>query len=245
MTAAHSELLALLTLRFTPGLGPRRIEALRRHCGTAQAVLKRPLTELRAVDGLDQKTLAAIGTPEPGQRALQELGNAAQYGATLLGRGLEGYPAALEALSDPPAVIWVAGELPALDTVPQAIGVVGTRRASSYALNLAARISADLARAGVVVVSGLARGIDTAAHSAAVEAGGISIGILGSGLDQMYPPENRELARRLTVISEYPLGTRPAAHNFPMRNRLIAALSAGSLIVEGERKRRTASVLAA
>ena len=236
MTAAHPELLALLTLRFTPGLGPRRIEALRRHFGTAQAVLKRPLTELRAVDGLDQKTLAAIGTPEPEQRALQELGNAARYGATLLGRGLEGYPAALEALGDPPAVIWVAGELPVLDTVPQAIGVVGTRRASSYALNLAARISADLARAGVVVVSGLARGIDTAAHSAAVEAGGTSIGILGSGLDQMYPPENRELAKRLTVISEYPLGTRPAAHNFPMRNRLIAALSAGSLIVEGERK---------
>lgn len=108
--------------------------------------------------------------------------------------------------------------------------MVRTRKASSYALNLAARISADLARTGVVV-SGLARGIDTAAHIAAVDVGGVSIGILGNGLD---PAENRELAERLVVISEYPLGTRPAAHNFPMRNRLIAALSAGSLIVEGE-----------
>ena len=235
MTAAPDpELLALLTLRLTPGLGPRRVEALRRHCGSAQAVLGAPLMELREVAGLDFKALAAIGSPEPQRRALQEVGIAAEYGATLLGRGLEGYPAALEALGDPPAVVWLRGELPILDTVPQAIGVVGTRKASSFALHLAARISADLARAGVVVVSGLARGIDTASHLAAVDAGGVSIGILGSGLDQMYPAENRGLAERLVVISEYPLGTRPAAHNFPMRNRLIAALSAGSLIVEGE-----------
>lgn len=237
MTAAPDpELLALLTLRLTPGLGPRRVESLRRFCGSAQAVLAAPVLELREVSGMDQKTLAALGTPEPQRRAVQEVERAADYGATLLGRGLEGYPAALEALGDPPAVIWVAGELPLLDTVPQAIGVVGTRKASSYALNLAARISADLARAGVVVVSGLARGIDTAAHTAAVQAGGVSIGLLGSGLDEMYPPENRDLARRLVVVSEYPLGTRPAPHNFPMRNRLIAALSAGSLIVEGELK---------
>ncbi|WP_424950476.1 DNA-processing protein DprA [Deinococcus sp.] len=237
MTAVHSsELLALLTLRLTPGLGPRRVEALRRFCGSAQAVLSAHLTELREVSGMDQKSLAAIGTPEPERRAMQQLQHAADYGATLLGRGLEGYPEALEALDDPPAVIWVAGELPPLTTVPQAIGVVGTRKASTYALHLTARISADLARAGVVVVSGLARGIDTAAHRAAVDAGGVSIGILGSGLDQMYPAENLGLSRRLTVISEYPLGTPPAAHNFPMRNRLIAALSAGSLIVEGELK---------
>ena len=232
--APNPELLALLTLRLTPGLGPRRVEALRRHCGSAWAVLVAPLMELREVAGLDFKALAAIGSPEPQRRALREIETAADHGATLLGRGLEGYPAALEALSDPPAVVWLRGELPTLDTVPQAIGVVGTRKASSFALTLAARISADLVRAGVVVVSGLARGIDTASHRAAVDAGGVSIGILGSGLDQMYPAENRDLAERLVVISEYPLGTRPAAHNFPMRNRLIAALSAGSLIVEGE-----------
>lgn len=235
MTPAHDpELLALLTLRLTPGLGPRRIEALRRRCGSAQAVLAAPLTTLREVGGLDAKTLTAIGTAEPGRQALQQLHLAAEYGAAVLGRGLEGYPQALEALDDPPAVLWATGELPVLDTVPRAIGVVGTRKASTYALNLAARVSADLARSGVVVVSGLARGIDTAAHRAAVNAGGVSIGLMGSGLDQMYPAENAGLARQLVVLSEYPLGTRPAAHHFPMRNRLIAALSAGSLVVEGE-----------
>jgi DNA processing protein len=235
MTSVHDpELLALLTLRLTPGLGPRRIEALRRFCGSAQAVLATPLMTLREVGGLDFKALTAIGTPEPQRRALQQLQLAADYGATLLGRGLEGYPQALEALDDPPAVLWVRGDLPTLNLVPRAIGVVGTRKASTYALNLAARVSADLARSGVVVVSGLARGIDTAAHRAAVDAGGVSIGLLGSGLDQMYPAENADLAERLVVLSEYPLGTRPAAHNFPMRNRLIAALSAGSLVVEGE-----------
>ncbi len=233
--SSDPELLALLTLRLTPGLGPRRVEALRRFCGSAQAVLEAPLLRLREVPGLDLKALQALGDPGHRQRAEREWQRAADFGATLLGRGLGGYPQALEALDDPPAVLWLRGELPALEVVPRAVGVVGTRKASDYALRLAARISAGLAGAGVVVVSGLARGIDTAAHQAAVDAGGESVGILGSGLDQLYPPENRELAARLSVLSEYPLGTRPAPHNFPPRNRLIAALSAGSLIVEGER----------
>ena len=228
------ELLALLTLRFTPGLGPRRVEALRSFCGSAQAVLKTPLLDLREVPGLDVKALQAIGTAGPAVKAAQEIERAAEYGATLLGRGLEGYPEALESLGDPPAVIWVSGELPPLAAVPRAIGVVGTRKASTHALHLTGQISTDLTRADVMVVSGLARGIDTAAHAAAINAGGLTLGILGSGLDQMYPPENEGMARRMTVISEYPLGTGPAPHNFPQRNRLIAALSAGSLIVEGE-----------
>ena len=233
---ADPELLALLTLRFTAGLGPRRVEALRKFCGSAQQVLKTPLTDLRDVPGMDLKSLQAIGTAGPAHKAAQEIERAAEYGATLLGRGLEGYPEALESLGDPPAVIWVSGELPPLAAVPRAIGVVGTRRASTHALHLTGQISTDLTRADVIVVSGLARGIDTAAHAAAVNAGGVSIGILGSGLDQMYPAENEGLSRRMVVISEYPLGTGPAPHNFPQRNRLIAALSAGSLIVEGEFK---------
>ena len=233
---SDAELLALLTLRFTPGLGPRRVEQLRAHCGSARAVLTTPLLLLRELPGLDVKVLAALGTPGPARKAAEELLRARDFGATLLGRGLPGYPQALESLGDPPAVIWVSGELPPLDVVPRAIGIVGTRKASAHALHLAGQISGELARAGVVVVSGLARGIDTAAHAAAINAGGVSIGILGSGLDVMYPPENEGLARRLVVVSEYPLGSGPSPHNFPMRNRLIAALSAGSLIVEGDLK---------
>ncbi|MEF2277073.1 DNA-processing protein DprA [Deinococcus sp. YIM 134068] len=238
MTAAvhtsASELRALLTLRFTPQLGPRRIESLRRHFGSAEAALRAPLTTLRAVPGLDAKSLAALGSAKAGEQAEAELDKARAEGVTLLGRGLEGYPPALDALGDPPPVLWVRGELPSFPVVPRAVGIVGTRAASPHALSLTRAVAADLARAGVTVVSGLARGVDTAAHEASVEAGGVSVGVLGSAVNHIYPRENERLAARLTLISEYPLGTGPAQHHFPTRNRLIAALSAGTLVVEGE-----------
>ncbi|MCY1703221.1 DNA-processing protein DprA [Deinococcus sp. SL84] len=236
-----AELLALLTLRLTPGLGTRRIEALRRHFGTAQAALEVPPEALREVPGLDRRSAAAIGMAPPRESAAQELEKVAaarQAGKdiTLLGRGLPGYPPALEALGDPPAVLWVRGPLPELPPTPPAVGIVGTRSASPHALSLTRQIAAELAGTGLTVVSGLARGVDTAAHSAAVEAGGLSIGVVGHAVDRVYPAENVDLARRLTLVSEYPLGTGPKAHHFPQRNRLIAALSAGVLVVEGELK---------
>ncbi|WP_216323780.1 DNA-processing protein DprA [Deinococcus aestuarii] len=233
---ALAELRALLTLRFTPHLGPRRIENLRRHLGSARAVLGAPLTALRGVPGLDAKSLAALGTPRAAEQAEAELDRARAGGVTLLGRGLEGYPPALDALGDPPPVLWVRGELPDLPVVPRAVGIVGTRGASPHALGLTRALAADLARADVTVVSGLARGVDTAAHTASVEAGGVSVGVLGSAVDRVYPAENTRLAERLTLISEYPLGTGPAQHHFPTRNRLIAALSSGTVVVEGELK---------
>lgn len=235
-SAAESELLALLTLRLTPGLGPRRTESLRRHFGSAASALAAPLTALREVPGLEAKTVAAIGTPGPREQAEAELRRARAAGVTLLGRGLPGYPEALEALGDPPAVLWVRGELPELAAVPRAVAIVGTRGASPHARSLTRALAADLARAGVVVVSGLARGIDTEAHRAAVEAGGLSLGVLGSAVNHIYPAENAGLARQLVLISEYPLGTGPAQHHFPARNRLIAALAAGVVVVEGELK---------
>lgn len=225
-----------MTLRFTPNLGPRRIEYLRQHFGSAAAALRANLTQLRDVQGLDAKSAASIGLPKAAEQARTELEKCRASGVTLLGRGLSGYPAALESLGDPPAVLWVQGALPELPVVPRSIGIVGTRAASQHALSLTRHIAADLARADVVVISGLARGIDTAAHSAAVEAGGLSIAVLGSAVDHIYPSENVPLSRRLTLISEYPLGTGPAQHHFPTRNRLIAALSAGTLVAEGERK---------
>ncbi|WP_135230624.1 DNA-processing protein DprA [Deinococcus fonticola] len=231
-----AELLALLTLRFTPNLGPRRIESLRTHFGSAQQALQASLLDLRGVPGLDAKSAAAVGDKKAAQQAETELQKCQQVGAQLIGRGLPTYPPALDALGDPPPVLWVLGDLPALPTVPRSIGLVGTRAASQPALSLTRAIAGDLARADVVVISGLARGIDTQAHTAAVEAGGISIGVLGSAVDRIYPGENVPLSRRLTLISEYPLGTGPAQHHFPTRNRLIAALSAGVVIVEGEKK---------
>ncbi|AZI42963.1 DNA-protecting protein DprA [Deinococcus psychrotolerans] len=231
-----AELLALLTLRFTPALGPRRIENLRRHFGSAQAVLGASLTQLRAVPGLDTKSLSAIGAAGVGVRAQQELSRAREAGVQVLGRGLEGYPAALEALQDPPAALWVRGADLPQEVVPRAVGIVGTRAASDHALKFTRQLSGDLARAGVNVVSGLARGIDSAAHQAALDAGGVSTALLGCGVDVIYPAENARLAARLTLVSEYPMGTRPATHHFPQRNRLIAALSAGSVVIEGDLK---------
>ncbi|ADV68721.1 DNA-processing protein DprA [Deinococcus maricopensis] len=233
-TTATEELRALLALRFTPQLGPRRIEALRQHFGSAGAALMAGPSGARHVDSVDARGAAGLGDAATLRRADEEIERARKVGAQLLGRGLPGYPAALEALPDPPPVLWVRGTLPDLAVVPTAIGVVGTRACSAHARSFTRALAADLARAGVVVVSGLARGIDTAAHTAAVDAGGASIGVLGSGVDTIYPAENKALAARLCVVSEYPLGTRPAAHNFPARNRVIAALSAGSVVVEGE-----------
>ncbi|MBZ9753244.1 DNA-processing protein DprA [Deinococcus sp. HMF7604] len=235
-TSPPDEALALLILRLTPQVGPRRIEALRQHFGGAAAALRATRAALREVPGLDSRSVAAIGDPKAEALARAEQTRAAEVGVTLLYRGLPGYPPALDALSDPPAVLWVKGELPALPTVPRAIGIVGTRAASPHGAAFTRMLAADLARAGVVVVSGLARGIDTAAHGAAVEAGGVSIGVLGSAVDVIYPSENKALASRLTLLSESPLGTGPAQHLFPIRNRLIAALSAGTVVVEGERK---------
>ena len=231
-----AELLALLTLRFTPNLGPRRIESLRTHFGTAQQALTANLVDLRNVPGLDAKSAASIGDKKAAQQAENELQKCQQAGVTLIGRGLPSYPPALDALGDPPPVLWVLGELPDLPTVPRSIGIVGTRTASPYARSLTRAIAGDLARADVVVISGLARGIDTEAHTAAVDAGGTSIGVLGSAVDRIYPSENVPLSRRLTLISEYPLGTGPQQHHFPTRNRLIAAMSSGVVIVEGEKK---------
>lgn len=235
-TLDRTELHALLTLRFTPHLGPRRTEHLRRHFGSAGAALSAPLTALRDVPGLDARSVAGVGTAGPREQAEAELAKAAREGVTLLGRGLEGYPDALEALSDPPAVLWVRGDLPEFPVVPRAVGIVGTRGASPHALGLTRRLAADLARAGVTVVSGLARGVDTAAHEASVDAGGISVAVLGSAVNMIYPSENAGLARRLTLVSEYPLDTGPAQHHFPTRNRIIAALSSATVVVEGELK---------
>lgn len=195
-----------------------------------------PLTELRRTPGLDARSLSGIGTAKPAQQAEAELNKLERAGVTLLGRGLPGYPAALDSLGDPPAVLWVRGPLPDLPSVPRAVGMVGTRAASPHALALTRQIASDLARSDITVVSGLARGIDTAAHSASTEAGGLSIGILGSAVNMIYPHENTALAQKLTLISEYPLGTGPATHHFPVRNRLIAALSGATLVMEGELK---------
>ena len=229
-----------LALQFTPGLGPVRFKALMDQFGSTQAALTAGLTALREVPGLDAGTVAGIGSKTSFERADTELERARRVGLEILAFEDDRYPEALRAIYDPPPALWVRGDLDALvelrGPTPRAIGVVGTRKCSSHARLWTATLARDLALSGVSVISGLARGIDTEAHRAALEANGLSIGVLGCGADRIYPPENAELASRMTVVSGYPVGTPPTAHNFPARNRIIAGLSSGVVVVEGDLK---------
>jgi len=148
------------------------------------------------------------------------------------------YPAALAAIVDPPPILWMRGAAAALDRI--AVAIVGSRAGSAYALAVGERLAADLARAGVAVVSGLARGVDAAAHRGALASGGTTIGVLGSGADVLYPREHRPLAAALVsdgaLVSELPPGTRPRPHFFPRRNRIISGLARAVIVIEAGEK---------
>jgi DNA processing protein len=231
---------ATLALSFTPGLGPVRFKALLEHFGSSRAALEAGLTALREVPGLDAGTVAGIGAKESLERADTELERARRVSLEVIAFEDDRYPEALRAIYDPPPALWLRGDTAALEHLrgptPRAIGVVGTRKCSSHARIWTAGLARDLAVSGVTVISGLARGIDTEAHRAALDAGGLSIGVLGCGADRIYPPENAELAARMAVISAYPVGTPPTAHHFPARNRIIAGLCSGVVVVEGDVK---------
>ena len=167
-----------------------------------------------------------------------QLSRAATLGVVPLAFGDDRYPARLAAIGDPPPMLWVRGNVSALSE--PAIGMVGSRAATSYGLEMSKRIAMDLARAGVTIVSGLARGVDSAAHRAALLGRGRTIGVLGCGIDRIYPAEHKELAREMeqagAVVSEFPPGVPPLPHHFPMRNRIISGLSLAVVVVEAPQK---------
>jgi DNA processing protein len=230
-----SEIRAALALFFTPGLGAVRIKTLLEHFGSAETAINTPAKEWREAGVSEAHTLTQ---PDPWQKPDLELARAAKLGVGLLALSEPHYPVALRAIYDPPPVLWMRGDAAPLEQLvgvtPRSIGVVGTRQASPYARAFTQKLAHDLALVGVCVVSGLARGIDTVAHTAAVQAGGSSIAVLGCGVDTIYPSENKALSERLTVVSAYALGTPPHSYNFPPRNRIIAGLSSGSVVVEGD-----------
>ena len=229
-----SELIERVRLALVPGIGPRLAQALLTRFGSATAIFSASRDELCLVEGIGAKLSALIQTGRREIDALEEVELARRSGITLLARERPQYPHTLLEIFDPPSVLYVRGDLLPEDSL--SIAIVGSRHATQYGLQLAERFAASLARAGFTIVSGLARGIDAAAHRGALGAGGRTLAVLGSGLLQIYPPEHRDLAadvaRGGAVISELPLRVKPLAGTFPQRNRIISGLSLGVLVIE-------------
>jgi DNA processing protein len=220
-----------------PGIGPVRLSALIEACGDIGAAWRASIQQMQAAR-LDRRTMELFLDARRTIDPAAELQRAADAGIEVLTWDDDAYPAALRTVDGAPPVLYVRGRIVSQDE--WAIAVVGTRHASSYGREVARVLGAELAQAGVTVVSGLALGIDTVAHHAALDAGGRTIAVLGSGVDQLYPAQNRGLAQTIVgqgaLVSEYAIGTRPDANNFPPRNRIISGLSRGVIIVEaGER----------
>lgn len=232
-STARPELRYWLGFHLIPRVGGARIGRLVEHFGSVASAWDAGERELRAA-GLPADAVASILSERPKIDIDAELERLARHGVRPLTLDDDEYPRLLRHIPSPPPILYVRGEM--LPTDELAIGIVGTRRATSYGADMAARIAADLAHAGVTVVSGLALGIDTVAHRSTLDAGGRTIAVFGCGLDTIYPPRNRNLAERIVengaVVSEYPLGTRPDARNFPVRNRIISGLSRGVAVIE-------------
>lgn len=215
------------------GIGPARLARLIARCGSVEAAWRADAFDMAAA-GLDARSSAALAAAQRRLDLDAELARAAAAGVALLTVEDAGYPRLLREAPAAPPLIYVRGALTPADD--WAVAVVGTRSPTSYGREAALRISRDLAAAGVTVVSGMALGIDGVAHQAALEAGGRTIAVLGSGVDLPYPGRHRRLAEQIAergaLISDYPLGTAPAAANFPPRNRIIAGLSRATLVVE-------------
>jgi DNA processing protein len=167
--------------------------------------------------------------------AEDEIKRVAEAGGTVLTPEDEAYPERLREIYDPPAVLWIRGDVTQLSR--PGIAVVGTRQPSPYGAGMAELLSRDLANRRLVILSGMARGVDTAAHKGAIEAGGKTVAVWGTGIDVIYPKENKKLAESIVatggaIVSEYPLGTFPAPQNFPIRNRILSGMSVGVLVIE-------------
>ena len=215
------------------GIGAARLGALLNECGSIDAAWRASIQQLQAAR-LDRRSIENLLQARREIDPQHEWERAQAAGVQVLTWDDPAYPAALREIDGSPPVIYIRGRLTSQDE--WAVAIVGTRRASSYGREVTQVLATELARQGVTIVSGLALGIDTVAHRAAIDAGGRTLAVLGSGVDQLYPPQNRGLALAIAeqgaLISDYALGARPEATNFPPRNRIISGLSRGVVIVE-------------
>lgn len=215
------------------GIGAVRLRALLQHFGDAETAWLASSEDLRAA-GLGQKTVARLVALRADVDLDLLLARAEAQGVAILTSEDAAYPRRLQEIDQPPPVLFVRGDWKAEDEM--AVAIVGTRRVTAYGRQVTEQLAGHLAANGVTIISGLARGVDEVAHSAALAAGGRTAAVLGSGVDRVYPPENRTLAERLmksgALLSDYPLGTAPDSSNFPPRNRIISGLSMATIVVE-------------
>jgi len=233
----------LLVLSQIPQIGQNRLRMLVSHFGEPTEVIRASAKEIAAVEGFNKKLASHIthffrssDYEEAKRFAERQLSKLNKVEGQLVTFWEKRYPEALKKIYDPPPFLFVRGEFTEQDQY--AIAIVGTRTPSNYGIAMTERISHEIVKFGITIVSGLARGIDTVGHSAALKDKGRTLAVMGSGLDIIYPPENKSLAERIAnhgaVISEYEMGAKPDAVNFPRRNRLISGLSLGTLIIESD-----------
>ena len=231
---SSEETLHWLALRMAPGVGTIGTLRLLEKLKSPQEIFRSSASELEAA-GLSAAQARAVAGGSCFEDAVDQQQRMMKAGAQLISIQHDRYPQQLRAIFDPPLLLFALGRAELLNTA--GIAVVGTRRPTPYGLAAAERLSGDLAKAGLTVVSGMARGIDTAAHRAALAVGGQTVAVFGCGVDVRYPSENRKLyediAKKGLLISEFPMGAPAYPQNFPIRNRIVSGLSAGVLIVEG------------
>jgi len=234
LTINRDEELHWLALRLVPGLGARNAGKLIARFRTPQAVFRASRTELEGA-GVSGALAQSIASGCSFEDAVLQQEKMLETGTAAIAITDPRYPALLREIFDPPVVLFARGRTELLSAIM--LGVVGTRRPTPYGVAAAERLAGDLARAGLAIVSGMARGIDTAAHRAALAAQSDTIAVLGCGVDIVYPSENRnlsaEIASKGLVLSEFPMGSTAFPQNFPIRNRIISGMSVGLLVVEG------------
>ncbi len=238
LDTSAEHLLAWYRLRSVAGIGNLLFRRLIRQFETPEAVFEGRDEALLAVEGVSRRLVSALRGPHQNREAARrELERAARQDIRVVTQNDPAYPDLLLEIADPPPFLYVRGDL-ARCRCP--VAIVGSRHATPYGLKTTRRISRDLARQGLTVVSGMARGIDTAAHEGVLEAEGVTVAVLGSGLECVYPRENKTLCERIAqtgaVVSELPLSAGPDAHHFPQRNRIISGMAVGTVVVEATRR---------
>ena len=235
---AETDLVRWVALSRVPGLGCVSFKKLAGHFEDPTAALLAPVAALTEIQGLDENVIDGLRNFSAWDEAEKEIIRAEKAGVKIVPFTDSMYPARLRMIPDPPPLLYLKGEIRGEDQ--KAVAVVGSRSTSDYGRRVARDLCRGLASLGFTVVSGMARGIDGTAHETSLNAGGRTIAVLGSGIDRVYPAEHDKLYQRIidngAVISEFPIGTRPLAFNFPARNRLISGLSLGVVVVEATEK---------